>query len=394
LTTKRIYFDNAASSFPKPEAVVDAMSEFLRTCGNPGRGVHSFALEGARRIFDARETVANFLGVKQSERLMFTPGCTASLNMVIKGLALEGGLGKGDVVIVSSLEHNSVMRPLAQLQESIGISVIVCPGGDGFEHELKALVEKHQPKLVVLSWASNVTGEVLPVRSIAKYLQERNIPLLVDGAQTAGKIDSSLDDSGITFFATSGHKGLMGPPGVGLLYVAPGASIAPIISGGTGSRSESLEVPDAYPDRFEAGTLPGPAIAALAAGVKWIERQGVASAIKSELMLTERFLQWALKQDFLKVYGPREALFIDGEPQRMPVVSFSMNGVSSASLADELDTKYGIAVRSGLHCAATCHEQLGTVSTGLVRVSFGVFNTADEVDSLCTALEKVQSEVR
>lgn len=385
MSEKRIYFDNAASSFPKPDAVIDAMSAFLKTCGNPGRGDHSFALEGARKIFDAREIIAKFFGVKLSERLIFTSGCTASINMVLRGMALGGRLGAGDVVIVSSLEHNAVMRPLAQLRELMGISYVVCEAGEGFETRLNALVQEHKPKLVALTWASNVTGEVLPIESVARTLKAKNIPFLVDGAQVAGKLDVKLDDSGITFFCASGHKGLLGAPGVGLLYVAPDASLVPSILGGTGSRSESFEVPEEYPDHLEAGTLPGPAIAALAAGVHWLESEGVSTALKRELALTQRFLAWANGKDYIKVFGP------PGTENRMPVVSFSMIDVHSSTLAERLDTEYGIAVRRGLHCASLCHEHLGTLKEGLVRASFGVFNIEAEVDTLTHALERIAS---
>lgn len=360
------------------------MSEFLRTCGNPGRGAHHFALEGARKIFDARENIADFLGVKQSERLIFTGGCTASLNMVVKGLALDGRLKGGDTVIVSSLEHNSVMRPLAQLRDSLNIKIVVCPASQDFETQLRALVDQHSPKLVALVWASNVTGEVLPIPNVARYLLEKNIPLLVDGAQTAGKLKAELSqNSGITFFCASGHKGLMGPPGVGLLYVAPGYSLAPIISGGTGSRSESLEMPVAFPDRLESGTLPGPAIAALSAGVDWLKKNDTAKILEEELHLVEKFLAWAGERAWLKVYGPKVVT------NRMPTVSFAVDKLSPSAVADTLDTEYGIAVRSGLHCSAITHESLGTVKNGLVRVSFGAFNKPTEVDALCDALEKL-----
>ncbi len=365
------------------------MSEFLRTCGNPGRGAHHFALEGARKIFDARENIADFLGVNQSERLIFTGGCTASLNMVIKGLALDGRLKPGDAVIVSSMEHNAVMRPLAQLQDSLGIIIVICPVGENFEQDLQVLVEQHQPKLVALVWASNVTGDVLPIQSVAKFLKTKNIPLLVDGAQTAGKLNANLsENSGITFFCASGHKGLMGPPGVGLLYVAPGISLDPIISGGTGSRSESLEMPVAFPDRLESGTLPGPAIAGLSAGVDWLRKNDSDSLFQAEIALTEKFLQWSESRKFLKLYGPKSRTKAMSSG-RMPVVSFSMVNVSAATLADKLDTEYGIAVRSGLHCSAATHKALGTLKEGLVRVSIGPLNTVTEVDQLCTALEKM-----
>lgn len=393
MNAKTIYFDNAASSFPKPDAVIGAAADFLRSCGNPGRGAHAFALEGARKIFEAREKVAEFLGVKQTERLVFTPGCTASLNMALKGFAAAGGLGKGDLVIVSSLEHNSMMRPLQQLKETIGIDYAVCDAGESFERDLQRMVDEKAPKLVAVTWASNVTGEVLPISSIAKFLQSKPIPLLVDGAQTAGKLETALDSSGISFFCASGHKGLMGAPGVGVLYVAPDMPIVPLIAGGTGSRSESLEVPGEFPDRLEAGTSPGPAIAALAAGVHWLKTEGISTGLKAELYLTERFLVWARAQSYIKVFGPQNVRPENGVPVRMPVVAFSMDGISPSSLADMLDTEYGIAVRAGLHCAPLCHKQLGTLKEGLVRVSFGVFNVGNEVDALISALEKIRARL-
>lgn len=365
------------------------MSEFLRTCGNPGRGAHHFALEGARKIFDARENIADFLGVKQSERLIFTGGCTASLNMVIKGLALDGRLTAGDAVIVSTLEHNSVMRPLEQLRDSLGIKIISCLVDENFETHLRALVEKHAPKLVALVWASNVSGEVLPIPSVAQYLYERNVPLLVDAAQTAGKIKADLSENrGISFYCASGHKGLMGAPGVGLLYVSPKHTLAPLIAGGTGSHSESLEMPVAFPDRLETGTMPGPAIAALSAGVDWLKKNDPAKILEKELLLTEKFIDLVRNLKPVTVYGH--------EPQTssvMPTVSFSMDKISPSSLADQLDTEYGIATRAGLHCSASTHQSFGTVKTGLVRVSFGPFNTPDEVDTLCAALKQISGSL-
>ncbi len=305
--------------------------------------------------------------------------------MVVHGLALDGRFAAGDVVIVSSLEHNAVMRPLAQLRETLGIKIEICPVGPNFKMNLQALVEKHEPKLVALVWASNVTGEVLPIEEIAVYLNERKIPLLVDGAQVAGKLKIDLSaNPGISFFCTSGHKGLMGPPGVGLLYVAPQYTLAPFLSGGTGSRSESLEMPTAYPDRLEAGTLPGPAIAGLSAGVDWIKAKNTKAILQNELALLEKFLQWNSKEKLVRVFDTGLSSQL-----RMPLVSFKSDNLSAAEMADQLDTEYGIAVRSGLHCSASSHETLGTLDQGLVRVSFGPFNTEEEVNRLCDALVEV-----
>ncbi len=309
--------------------------------------------------------------------------------MAIKGLAAGGELNAGDIVIVSTLEHNSVMRPLEQLRDTLGVTIVGCPVDEKFEPHLRALVEKHSPKLVALTWAGNVTGEVLPIPSVADYLEERNIPLLVDAAQTAGKIKPDLtENSGISFYCASGHKGLMGPPGVGLLYVSPKYSLVPLIAGGTGSRSENLDMPTAFPDRLEAGTLPGPAIAALSAGVDWLKKKGPEKILNDELALKDRFLSFAASHGQLTVYGHKPGM------RSLPTVSFSMAGLSPSSVADELDTEYGIAVRSGLHCSATTHQSLGTVKNGLVRVSFGAFNRPEEVDVLCAALEKIASHTR
>lgn len=313
-----------------------------------------------------------------------------SLNMVIKGLALENRLTKGDVVIVSSREHNAMMRPLTQLKNALGIKIVVCNVGENFEEDLAALVEQHRPKLVALVWASNVTGEVLPIEAVAKYLKARDIPLLVDGAQAAGKLKLDLNEcSGISYFSTSGHKGLMGAPGVGLLYVAPQHKLAPFIAGGTGSGSESLAMPTAFPDRLEPGTLPGPAIAALSAGVDWLKKNDSEGIMRQELALTEEFLSWTagMKTKGLRIYGPGA-----GVKSRMPTVSFSIDKLASASVADRLDTEYGIAVRSGLHCSAVTHESLGTLESGLVRVSFGPFNKPEEMHSLCRALEEIAEQ--
>ncbi|MBX9668860.1 MAG: aminotransferase class V-fold PLP-dependent enzyme [Candidatus Obscuribacterales bacterium] len=390
----RIYFDNAASSFPKPKSVIDAMTEYLTTCGNPGRGAHQFALDAARTIFDARETVAEFLGISASERLIFTGGCTTSLNMVLKGLAEQGVFKEGDSILVSSREHNSVMRPIVQLQDSLGIMYFVAPVGDNFEADLKELVAKHSPKLVALTWASNVTGELLPVPTIAKWLKQEGIMLLVDGAQTAGKFDVHLEDSGISFYCASGHKGLLGPPGVGLLYLAPGVSLYPVIAGGTGSRSESLAIPSVYPDRLEAGTLPGPAIAGLAAGVEWVKQHGSREILNAELKLVEQFINWAGQVDYINLFGPTKTFDGDGSGARMPIVSLTMRGLSPSDLALVLDTEYGIAARPGLHCSALTHESLSTMQTGLLRLSFGLSNTQEEVERLCNALEEIASKIR
>lgn len=393
---KRIYFDNAATSFPKPEPVFRAIDHYLRHAGNPGRGGHSFSLAGARAIFEARESIAEFLGIAETERLLFTSGCTESINIVLKGMVRQGKLGRGDRVVTTNMEHNSVMRPLTEIAADPGIEIVPVPFGceeDAFGGALEAAL-KGGAGLCIVSRASNVTGEVLPVRIASKLCNEAGVPLAVDAAQSAGKVEVDLSASGVTFWCASGHKGLMGPPGVGLLYVAPGTDLHPLITGGTGSQSESYEIPSILPDRFEAGTRPGQNIAGLAASVGWLKKRGAENMLRHELNLTWRFHAWAGEREDVEVFGKglvRDGISreLESEPGKMPVVAFRLTGIDCNRLADALDSEYGIAVRSGLHCAYAAHESLGTEKTGLVRASFGPFNTMIEVEKLIAALSEI-----
>ncbi|MCA9803451.1 MAG: aminotransferase class V-fold PLP-dependent enzyme [Cyanobacteria bacterium HKST-UBA02] len=388
---KRIYFDNAATSFPKPEPVFRAIEHYLRHAGNPGRGGHSFSLAGARAIFEARESIAEFLGIAETERLLFTPGCTESINIVLKGLVHQGTLGKGDRVVTTNMEHNSVMRPLTEIAGDPGIEIVSVPFScdeERFGTALRAAL-KDGAGLCILSRASNVTGELLPVRLASELCAEAGVPLAVDAAQSAGKVEVDLSRSGVTFWCASGHKGLMGPPGVGLLYIAPGAELAPLVTGGTGSQSESYEIPAILPDRFEPGTQPGQNIVGLAAAVGWLKKRGAEDMLRHELNLTQRFHVWADERKDVEIFGPS---IMDGtglEPGKMPLVAFRIRGLDSNRVADALDSEYGIAVRSGLHCAYAAHESLGTEKSGLVRASFGPFNTMDEVEKLIASLAEI-----
>jgi cysteine desulfurase family protein len=374
-----IYFDNAATTYPKPEPVYKAQDEYLRQAANPGRAAHALSVACSRTIFQTRLAVAGFLGIKHAERLVFTSGCTQALNTAIKGF----GLRQGDVVVTAPLEHNAVMRPLRQLEDFPGIKVHTLAyqqAGVISQEELSTVLASLRPKLCVMAEASNVTGELIDLAAVAEVCCGLGVPLLVDAAQSAGWTGHELDALGVSLWCASGHKGLFGPPGAGLLYVSPQVELEPLIAGGTGSRSEQLEMPDHYPDRLEAGTLPGPAIAGLGAGVAWLEQTGLKRVRSHELNLAERFLAWAQASGCIDVYGPGPG------SKRTAIVSFNVKGVSADRVADLLDRNWGIAVRAGLHCAAQAHKALGTSATGLVRASFGYFNTADEVDELCRAL--------
>ncbi len=383
MATQVTYLDNAATTYPKPDPVYTAMDSYFRQAANPGRGAHRLAMESARIVYDARLAVAELVGISTPERLVFTPGCTYSINTVLRGTVWD----EGDVIITTALEHNSVMRPLRYLEENFGVKVECLQYTPRTIINLRNLVDvalHSKPKLAVFTEASNVTGEVLDLPTVAAVCAANKIPLAIDAAQSAGRSKHRVDIAGITFWCASGHKGLYGAPGVGLLYVAPGYELEPLVSGGTGSSSDQLAMPGAFPDHLEAGTGPGPAIAALGAGCRWLKEIGVKTVSEREDMLVQRFVAWATSCGFLNVLGDRMS-------GGTGVVSFEVAGRASDVVAKDLDEKYGIAVRSGLHCAVSAHESIGTASGGTVRASFGYFNSPEEVDYLCRALSEIAS---
>jgi cysteine desulfurase family protein len=383
-----IYFDNAATSYPKPESVYAAQDRFFRQAGNPGRGGHTLAMNAAREIFACRLKVAELIGAPNAERLIFTSSCTHSINAVLKGVNLEAG----DSVLISALEHNAVMRPLTQLARLKGIKIVALPyaqQGIIDMQDLTAALASHKPKLCAFMEASNVTGETIELASIADACLKHGVALMVDAAQTAGTAYGKVDHPGITFWCASAHKSLLGAPGLGLLYVAENALLEPLIAGGTGSASESLAMPEDLPDHLEAGTANSPAIAALAAAVDFITAIGVHRVAAHEQDLLARFISWCRTQEQIKIFGRSFASSSSGELKRASLVSFSVEGITPDRVADILNTEFNIAVRSGLHCAAHAHANLGTTRHGLTRVSFGFFNTLDELGSLQDALSSV-----
>lgn len=389
MTRKTIYFDNAATTFPKPEVVYQAADQYLRTAANPGRGAHHMAMSAANTMFEARVAAAGLLGVKDAQRLIFTPGCTYSINYALLGFPWKSG----DVVLVSALEHNAVMRPLRWLEQTRGIVVKVLPyaskGIIDLHSFIGTMLETH-PRLCVFTHGSNVTGEMIDIGPVAAICGAHKVPLMLDAAQTAGRTTGRIEDMGVSIWCASGHKGLMGSPGAGLLYVASSIELDPVIFGGTGSQSEQVEMPAAYPDHLEPGTMPGPAIAALGAGIEWLRQTGVENVAAREHALAGRFIEWCVKGNFVFIAGNRASA---PSATCTSTVSFVMPGIGSDVVAGLLDTEFGIAVRAGLHCAAAAHTSLGTLESGLVRASFGYFNTEDEVDELCTALRSIATRV-
>lgn len=382
LDKKVIYFDNAASSHPKPEGVYLASDRALRRGGSPGRSAHRLALEASKEVFETRLKFAEFLGIEKAERLIFTPGCTYSINMAIKGLKLA----KGEAVVVSALEHNALIRPLHALKESIGIEILelaYSPGEVLSLADLESTLKKHKVAVCAFLEASNLTGEMLDLDSVAGLCRKFGVPLLIDAAQSAGAFQARNLGNKLSFWCASGHKGFFGPPGIGLLYVSPDIDLEPLIAGGTGSGSEEWRMPLAYPDRLEAGTISGPNIAALGAGLDFLLASGIEKIRAKDLSLLTYFLEWMEnKQD--KFWLPAGA-----GRKGTALVSFKIKNMDPATSADLLDREYGICVRAGLHCAASAHRALGTQESGLLRVSFSCFNTESELEQLIYALEKI-----
>ncbi len=373
----RIYLDHGATSFPKAPGVSDAMVRFLTTdAGNPGRGGHRMTVAASRSIEAAREQVADLLG-SHPERTLLGPGATFWLNTV-----LASSLRPGDRVVVSSLEHNSVMRPLRRLERDRGLHLVVAAGQEKTAipspEEIGRLVAEGDTRLVVLSHASNVTGAILPVAEIAEATAP--VPVLVDGAQTAGSIPVNFDRMGVMAFACSGHKGLLGPPGVGLLLLAEGVDLDPLVSGGTGSRSESEEMPDQLPDRLEAGTPNGPGIVGLGAACTWLADRGVEQVHDHEHRLVSRLAEQLQAISGVRLHGWCEEELHNG------ILSFTLDGCDGGDLAAWLDRERGLFLRSGLHCSPAAHRRIGTFPDGTLRAGIGPFNTEADVDALAAAI--------
>lgn len=434
-----LYFDNAATSHPKPEEVYQACDQALRAGGNPGRGAHSLSFAAATLQFESRHEIAQYLGIQDSSRLIFTSGCTASINLVLNGMVGAGRLKAGDTVLTSAFEHNAVMRPLKALAASLDLNLVVVPALPaapastlGARHfaalvdleQLDALLLLHKPALCIFTRASNVTGQILDLDAVAALASRHGAPLLIDAAQSAGIIQEKLEHEGISFWVASGHKSMLGPPGIGLLYIGGGEVLDPPFRGGTGSRSESFSMPEALPDRLEPGSPAVHLASGVAAGLRYLQSlpSGFDSARQHENILSLRFLhglavinQAAINstsadaaRGIIELVGrPGWNLNLPAEAQRQLVEDylpvFSLRFVSSAGakideskvirkltpdkVAQYLDDNFGMATRPGLHCSLLAHQTLGTVDQGLLRVSFGHGNTEDEVDSLLAALE-------
>ncbi len=379
-----IYLDNAATTFPKPESVYKAMDGCLRGFGaNPGRSGHKLALEAGRSIYKTRELVCKLFNIENPMQVIFTSNATDSLNLALKGL-----LKPGDHVITTSMEHNSMVRPITAL-ESLGVenTIVQCDKQGILDPSTIEAAIKTNTKLIAMTHASNVAGTIMPVEEVGKIARRKGVYLLVDGAQTAGIYEIDVQKLNIDLLALPGHKGLMGPQGTGILYIREGIDLAHMKEGGTGSHSEILQQPDITPDRYESGTPNTPGIVGLGAGIEFIIETGIDKIREHEESLTNTMLEELKKIEGIRIYGPRDA------KKQAAVISINIGDEDSSEISYVLDKAFDIAVRSGLHCAPLAHRTMGTFDQGTVRFSMGYFNTKEDVYKAVDALKHICEEL-
>ena len=374
-----IYLDNAATSFPKPSEVYEEVLNCMKNyCANPGRGSHDMSVKSALKIMDTREAICELFNISSPFNLIFTSNATESLNIAIKG-----ALKRGDHVISTVIEHNSVLRPLHSLSESgVEITLVgVDKAGSVNPKDIKSEI-KENTKMIIINHASNVLGSIQDIKSIGRLSNENGIIFMVDASQSAGVIPIDVENDHIDLLAFPGHKGLLGPQGTGGLFIRDGIKLKNFKEGGTGSNSHFMVQPDFIPDQFESGTLNTPGIAGLCEGIKFIKRVGIDTIGKREEELLSHLLEELKKLSYVKIYGSNST------KQRSAVLSFNIDGIDASTVGEQLD-EGGIAVRTGYHCAPLIHDVIGTECTGTVRVSPGYFNTFREIEKLVEAITMI-----
>ncbi|MGF7017666.1 cysteine desulfurase family protein [Lachnospiraceae bacterium PF1-21] len=377
-----IYMDNAATSMRKPKEVTSAVTRAMTSIGNAGRGVNDASLEAAREIYETRSLLARLFGVKDPKQIAFTSNSTMSLNMAIKGLLVPG-----DHVITTIQEHNSVLRPLYEL-EALGVSLSIV----GADEKGKTTVDdikkaiRHNTKYIITTHASNLTGNALPVAEIGDLARENGLIYIVDASQSAGVLPLDVEAMKIDVLCFTGHKSLYGPQGTGGIYVSEQLKMRPLVVGGTGVQTFRHEQPLEMPTHLEAGTLNGHGIAGLKAGVTFVLERGVEAIRERELALAQIFRKGIADLPGIQLYGDFE------EELRCPIVSFNVGDYDSGEVGDELLQEYGIITRTGGHCAPLLHQHFGTESQGMIRFSFSHFNTEEEVEKAITAIKIITTE--
>lgn len=378
-----IYLDNAATTFPKPESVYAKMDDCMRNyCANPGRSGHKMAMESARVVEETRDIIAKLFNIKNPMDVVCTFNATDSLNLAIKGF-----LKPGDHVITTTMEHNSVLRPIMEL-ENIGVEHTFVQADEEGRIDPKDVETaiKDNTKLIAIIHASNVTGTLIDIETIGKIAKNHGITYLVDASQSAGIYDIDVDKLNIDMLAMPGHKGLLGPQGTGVLYVNNKIRLHSQREGGTGSKSEEIIQPDLYPDKYESGTHNTPGIVGLGAGVEFLLETGLDNIRKHEEELSQYMIDEILKIDGVKLYGPKSA------KERAAVIAVNIKDLDSGEVTFRLDREFGIATRSGIHCAPLAHKSIGTLEQGAVRFSLGYFTTKEEVEEAIKAIKVIASE--
>lgn len=378
-----IYLDNAATTFPKPESVYRTIDETHRKRGvNPGRGAYRLAVELGRDIGQARQSIASFFGAKDPSRIVFVYSATDGLN-----IALKTTLNPGDHVISTQVEHNAVVRPLHALERDRGIKVTWIPcNAEGLVDaaEIRRAVGP-KTRMIAMTHASNVVGTLQPVEETGKIAKEKNLLFLVDAAQTAGVLPIDVTAMNIDFLAFPGHKGLLGPQGIGGLYVREGIEMRTWREGGTGSKSENAEQPEEFPEHLEAGTGNTSGILAMKAGIDFLKEKTLSKVLSHERALTGRLIEGISGIKKLHIYGPKN-------PEKtVSTLSLNIEGFEPAEVGAILDQNFDIAIRTGLHCAPLIHKAIGSGSRGTVRLSPGLFTTEAEIDTAIGALREIAS---
>ncbi|MCP1102890.1 cysteine desulfurase family protein [Aequitasia blattaphilus] len=377
-----IYFDNAATTLYKPQEVMDAVLTSMKSSGNAGRGVNEASLSASRVIYQAREALCDLFNGEDPRQIVFTMNSTHSLNMAMKGL-----LRTGDHVITTVLEHNSVLRPLYELeQEGIELTILPCDALGRIEYEEIPKEIKKNTKAIVTTHGSNLTGNLLDIHRIGGIAREYGITYIVDASQTAGVYPIDVKASNIDILCFTGHKGLLGPQGTGGMYVRGGLRLKPLLSGGTGVQTFSKEQPAEMPTHLEAGTLNGHGIAGLLAGVEYINKKGMSLIREKEMLLMKRFYEGIKEIEGITFYGDYDTEI------RCPIVTFNYKDYDSGEVADELLERYGVVLRAGGHCAPLMHESFGTVEQGALRFSFSHMNEIEEVDKVIQGLKEMTTE--
>ncbi|MDI6618717.1 MAG: aminotransferase class V-fold PLP-dependent enzyme [Clostridiales bacterium] len=383
---RKIYLDNASTSYPKPQCVIDTMVDFMKNIGcNPGRGGYEKSVESDRIVYDARKTINDFFNGPSSKNVIFTQNITMSLNTIMKGM-----FKKNWHIITTSMEHNSVMRPLRSLERErdLNVTVIKC-SKEGFLNpdDIKNAITRFT-RAVVMTHASNITGTILPAYEVGKICRENGLYFILDSAQTAGTLDIDFKKFNIDALAFTGHKSLLGPPGTGGFIISDFASeiTSSLIEGGTGSESDMENQPEILPDKYEGGTLNTPGIASLKSGIDFIKKKTIDKIRRHEQNLTDIFLNGLSSIDGITVYGPRNPALQTG------TVSINIKDMDPSEVSFILDSKYGIMTRSGLHCAPSAHKTIETFPKGTVRFSIGYFNTEDEIGYTLDAIREISDK--